>query len=420
MIIRTQVSIIGYKQGIFQHGFHHRMATIGDGDFLPQGNFRTAVSPLHRYAGQTAQSIGSSHRGGSLLYPGGLLGQVFPQLGENLVFQGSQPIFGSEHLGFQFFEFLGDVALAVCQCLLADVMLRHLIHKGFGYFNIVAENPVISHFQGADAGFLPFGSFHSGNGAAAAFHNIPQPVGFFAGTFADDAAFPDGQGRIFHNGGLNQIGTVCQSVHALLQFPQQRCLGTLQLPLHFRQSPEAPGQSQQIPAIYRTGNNPGHHPFQIGNVGQCLFQFSPDDGVVRQFFHSAVAAGNLHRVQQRLFQPGAQQPPAHGGVGFIQHPQQGSFFLFGTHGFRQFQIPPGVQIQFHELSGGIVLQLADVGQIIFLQRQQGLQQCTAGNHGSGQSYQPQLGQRCLEMAFQQTFRLFQPEQFCLTFVHTAV
>ena len=80
-----------------------------------------------------------------------------------------------------------------------------------------------------------------------------------------------------------------------------------------------------------------------------------------------MAAGDLHRVKKGLFQPGAQQPPAHGGVGFVQHPQQRTLLFLGAHGLRQFQIPPGIQVKLHEPSGGVVLKLADMGKIVFLQ-----------------------------------------------------
>ena len=86
-----------------------------------------------------------------------------------------------------------------------------------------------------------------------------------------------------------------------------------------------------------------------------------------------MAAGDLHRVKQGLFQPGAEHPPAHGGVGLVQHPQKGSPLFLGAHGLRQLQIPPGVQIQLHEPTCCVILQLPDVGKIVFLQGQKGLQ-----------------------------------------------
>ena len=58
-------------------------------------------------------NIGGGHGGSGKLHPGGLLCQMFPQGSENLVLQCSQPVLGGEYLGFQFFQFLGDVTLTV-------------------------------------------------------------------------------------------------------------------------------------------------------------------------------------------------------------------------------------------------------------------------------------------------------------------
>ena len=132
------------------------MAAVFDGNFPPQGDFRTAIAPLHRHGGKAAQGVRGGHGGGGLLHPGGLLGKVLPKLGENLVFQRSEPVFGGKHLIFQLFQLLGDVALTVGEGLLADVIRGHLIDKGLGYLNIITEYPVEAHFQGADAGFFPF------------------------------------------------------------------------------------------------------------------------------------------------------------------------------------------------------------------------------------------------------------------------
>ena len=136
--------------------------------------------------------------------------------------------------------------------------------------------------------------------------------------------------------------------------------------------------------------------------------------------HRRQAALDFRRVQQRLFQPAAEHPAAHGGAGLVQHPQKRPFFILGAHGFRQLQIPAGVQIQLHEFAGGVVLQLPDVGQIVFLDEQQRLQQGTGGNLGGGQAGQAQIGKGGMEMVLQQRFGIGQVELVGLSFVHAAV
>ena len=77
------------------------MTAVGDGDLPAQGHFRTAVAPLHCHGGQRAQRVCFRNSSGGELDSGSLLGQMFPHLGKDLVFQSREPIFCSENLGFQ-------------------------------------------------------------------------------------------------------------------------------------------------------------------------------------------------------------------------------------------------------------------------------------------------------------------------------
>ena len=87
-------------------------------------------------------------------------------------------------------------------------------------------------------------------------------------------------------------------------------------------------------------------------------------------------------------------------MGLIQHPQQGSLFLLGAEGLRQLQIPPGIHIQFHKSAGSVVLQLADMCQIVFLEGQKSLQQTAAGHNGLGKSCKAQVSKTLAEVFFQ--------------------
>ena len=107
-------------------------------------------------------------------------------------------------------------------------------------------------------------------------------------------------------------------------------------------------------------------------------------------------------------------------MGLVQYPQKRSPLFLGTHGLRQLQIPPGVQIQLHEPAGCVILQLPDVGKVVSLQSQQGLQQCAAGNDGGGHSRNAHLGKGGMEVIFQQCFRTFQSEQLLLSLADTAI
>lgn len=58
----------------------------------------------------------------------------------------------------------------------------------------------------------------------------------------DDAPLPDGEGRVVHNGGVNELGHVLQAVHLLAQLLEQRGLAALQQCEEPRQPLESRGQ----------------------------------------------------------------------------------------------------------------------------------------------------------------------------------
>ena len=404
-----QTGVVGDKETVPQHGLHHRMAAIGDGDFRSQADLRAAVATLNGHVGQRAEGIRGGHGSGGLLHGGGLTGKVLPELLEDLVFQGCQPVFGGENLGFQVFQLLGDVALAVGQGLLADVGGGHLVHKGFADFDIIAEDPVKAHLQGADAGFFPLTGLNGGNGAGAAIHDVPEPVSIRVRPPADHTPLPDGQRGLIDNGVFDPVRPAFHGVDVLGKTLEHAALRLLQLPLHLGQGPQAPGQGQKVPAIDGSGDDAGHDPLQIRDLFQSLLQFAPENGIFYKGLHGLLAACNLCRVQQGLFQPAPEHPAAHGGVGLVQDPQQSPPLFLGAHGLRQLQVPPGIQIQLHEAAVGVVLQLPDMGQVVLLQGQQSLQQGPAGADGPGKGAHAQILDRFSKVLVEQLFTLRQLE-----------
>ena len=243
VVLCAQLGVVGDKQSVLEHLFHHRVAAIGDGYLTAQGDLWAAVAPLNGDGCQRAQHIRGGYGGSRCLHPGGLHGKMLPELGENLVFQSGEPLFGGEHLLFQLFQFRCDVALAVGQSLLADVVHGYLVDKGLGNFNVVTENTVVADFQRADAGLLPLCGLNGQNGAGAALHNIPQAVCLLVSTGTDDAALPDSKGRLVHDGVFDQIGAVGEGINGLFQLGKEGRFQIAQLPFYLRQSPEAPGKA---------------------------------------------------------------------------------------------------------------------------------------------------------------------------------
>ncbi len=83
-----------------------------------------------------------------------ILGGLTAELVEELLLQFERLFLGIEGLGFVFLELFGNVALGVLDCLLADVVGGDLIGRRVIYFDIVAEDLIVSDFKIADAGAL--------------------------------------------------------------------------------------------------------------------------------------------------------------------------------------------------------------------------------------------------------------------------
>ena len=101
-------------------------------------------------------------------------------------------VLGIEEQGFVFFEFGRDVALGIDQGLLAHVGLWYSVQVGFGHFDIVAKDLVVSYLEILDPRVSAFLAFQVGDPLFGIAHGDQQVVqlGRKAGT--DGVAAGDG------------------------------------------------------------------------------------------------------------------------------------------------------------------------------------------------------------------------------------
>ena len=104
-------------------------------------------------------------------------------------------------------------------------------------------------------------------------------------------------------------------------------------------------------------------------------------GVLHQRRHGVAAPCDGGNGQQGPLQPASQQPCAHGGPGLVQHPQKAALLLLAPQSLRQLQIPPGRQIQLHELPLPVVVQPVYMVQVRFLGVVEVIQQRPQRQHG---------------------------------------
>ena len=122
------------------------MAAIPDFNAVGEIHHRTGVVVVTRHICQRAQYIQCCYCLCSLLYAVHLPGYAVAHLDKNIVFQCSQTLLRAEHRAFELFELFYDIPFAVCQRLLADVIVRHRAHIGLTDLDIIAKYTVITDF----------------------------------------------------------------------------------------------------------------------------------------------------------------------------------------------------------------------------------------------------------------------------------
>ena len=298
---------------------------------------------------------------------------------------------GAQDAVFQVFQLLGNVALPARQGLLSDVVPRHLVFIAVGHLYVVAEHTVIPCFQLGDTGPFTLPGFHRGNQLPAAVHVPLDLVQLRIIAFPDDAALPDGKGRVVHNGGIDPLGQVPQAIDVLVDLLQKGGLAGSQRLLQTRKPFQRRREGTQLPPVGRTVDDAGHDALQVVNAGKLLGELIQHLRVVKQLRHSVLPPGDPGRAQERLLQPGLDQTLAHGCFRPVQHPEKRALFLLVAQGFGQLQVPPGVDIQPHHTGVGADIHLIHPLQAGDLGAGKVIEQRTQSLHSQGLVRKLQLG-----------------------------
>ena len=133
-----------------------------------------------------------------------MLGSLFPDGIEDLIFKPYNSFLRSENLGFKLFKLLSYKSLAVCKRLLSYVILGHKLLESVGHFNIIAENAVIADFELFDTCFLLLSVLNVGNISLSVGNNVTQGIKLFIKAVFNHAALAHGKRRLVNNRAVNQ------------------------------------------------------------------------------------------------------------------------------------------------------------------------------------------------------------------------
>ena len=103
-------------------------------------------------------------------------GGAFADLGEELLFEGEDLVFGVEHFALVVLQLGSGEALGVGQGLLALVVGGGQVLVGSGDFDVVAEDVVEAHLERRDAGALALAGFDLGDVLFAVLAEVAQFV----------------------------------------------------------------------------------------------------------------------------------------------------------------------------------------------------------------------------------------------------
>ena len=337
----VQGGVVGHKQAAFQHLLNDRVAALGDVQHVAAVHHGFGVVVADGRLGKAGQHVQLGHAGGGFLDAQDLGRDGREQVGKQLVLQNQQPLVGAEDLVFQLFQFRGDVPLAGGQGLLAGKGIRHAVGVRAADLDVVAEHLVEADLQLGDAGLLPQAGLHLGEEALAAVHDVPQLVHLGVVAGADGAAVLEVCRRVVHDGAAHQRQDIRQRVDAGGQVSQQRGVQSLGDAAHLRQGLAGVGQGADLPRGGGAVQDAGGQPLDVKHPAQRLFQVGAGDVFLIQRVHRVQPGVDGAGVHQRLLDPAAQQPLAHGGLGLVQHPQKGALFLAAAHRLGQFQVGAG-------------------------------------------------------------------------------
>ena len=180
--------IVWHEQAALEHLLDHRMTAFHNGQLVAVVHNGAAVVVLGRHLRQRRQHIQLGDGIGRPLDAVQLGADGLQQLSKKAVFQRDETLVGTEDLAFQLLEFLGDVALAAGERLLADVGLRHQIFVAVADLDEVAKDVVVADLQLGDAGLLPQAGLQLGQDALGVIADGTQLVHLGVVALGDDTA----------------------------------------------------------------------------------------------------------------------------------------------------------------------------------------------------------------------------------------
>ena len=208
---------------------------------------------------------------------------------------------------------------------------------------------IVADFQLGDAGLLPQARFQLSEDALGVVPDGAQLIHLGVVAFGDDAAVLEGGGRFRVDGGEDGHLHIVQQIDLSRKHSQLRAAAALGLRPQFRQALTGLGHRVDLLGGGGAVDRAGHQALEVGDVVELFDQIAPLHGLVHKAFHRVEAAVDGGAGNERLLDPAAEHPLAHGGAGLVQHPEQRSPLFAAPQRLGELEVGPGDLRQPHEL-----------------------------------------------------------------------
>ena len=155
LLVVVEIDIVGHEA--LTHGqllLNHGVSALAYVELQAVVDHRAHVVVVFGHLGKAHKAVELGDEVGVDLYLGDELLHGRDELGEELLLEGENLLVGTQNLLLVLLELLGNVALCLCQRLLAHPLGRHAVLEGVAHLEVVAEHIVVAHLERGDARLL--------------------------------------------------------------------------------------------------------------------------------------------------------------------------------------------------------------------------------------------------------------------------
>ena len=287
------------------------MTSLFDVDDVRLVNHRTYIVVLLRRLGSREQAVQPGNEVGVRLYLRNVCLHRLHQFRKQPLFQAQYLVLGTQDLLLVLLQLGCDIALGLCQRLLTNPVLWHLILKGVTHLQIVAKHVIEAYLQRRDARLLYFALLNLQQVVLAAVGNVAQFVQLAVHTLADDATLVDQLWRVVL---YFTFYTVTQRFTGIQLLPHpSECLilGILTSSLDGLQGCQRPLQLYYLTRRNASYSHLRDDAFQVANLVQRLVNTLAELRLTEEVIHNVQTLVNHSLVLQGEYHPASQQSTAH-------------------------------------------------------------------------------------------------------------